>query len=376
MSEGLVNRVIDKLEERRNNVLNGNINCIPSPFRNFRRAFPGIEQGKYYLVSGATKAGKSQIANYIFLYTPILYAFKHPDQVKVKVFYFPLEETPENITLRFMSFLLYAMSNRKIRLSPMELKSVEKERVLDESILGVLRSDEYQAILKFYEDNVLFLPDRNATGVWTTLNRYAEEAGTVHRHTISIENKDTGVRQERTVFDFYEPKDPKEYVIIMVDHVSLLGFERGLSLRESINKLSEYMMILRNHYRYIPVVIQQQSTETTNLEAYKAGKILPNMPGLADSKSTAKDCTLMLGITNPYSFEMPKFPNGSQGYDITKLRDYARFVNIALNREGESNGLLPLYFDGAVNFFTPLPAPNETIRLQEFYDMVKQNKGL
>ena len=49
------------------------------------------------------------------------------------------------------------------------------------------------------------------------------------------------------------------------------------------------MIILRNRYKYIPVIVQQQSTETTNLDAFKNNKIRPTMSGLSDSKYTAKD---------------------------------------------------------------------------------------
>lgn len=56
---------------------------------------------------------------------------------------------------------------------------------------------------------------------WKTISNYAKDAGTVHRKTIIIENKETGVKQEKEVFDWYEPKDPDEYVIIIWDHQSL-----------------------------------------------------------------------------------------------------------------------------------------------------------
>ena len=56
-------RIIDELEGRRNGVLNNQINCIPLPFQRFRSELPGIEQGKYYLVSGATKSSKTQLTN-------------------------------------------------------------------------------------------------------------------------------------------------------------------------------------------------------------------------------------------------------------------------------------------------------------------------
>lgn len=210
--------------------------------------------------------------------------------------------------------------------------------------------------------------------VWRILNKYAEEAGTMHHKNVVIENKDTGVKQTKEVFDYYEPKDPDEYVIILVDHVSLISSERNLDLRQSINKLSEYMMILRNWYGYIPVMIQQQGKETSNLEAFKEGKIMPSPAGLSDSSYTSKDCSMMIGITNPYAFEMPRFPDNNKGYDITKLKGNARFINVALNRDGQSNGLLALYFDGATNYFTPLPKSTDLRNMQKVYDLIQRNE--
>jgi len=82
---------------------------------------------------------------------------------------------------------------------------------------------------------------------------------------------------------------------------------------------------------------------------------------------------MMLGITNPYSFELPKYPNSQTGYDITRLRGYARFLEVVLNREGESNGMIGLYFDGATNFFVPLPPPSDTVSLNKVYALVAAN---
>lgn len=261
MENSLIDRVLSNLEERRQRVLNGGINCIPSPFPSFRKDFPGIEQGVYYLVSGASKSGKSQITNYLFLYTPILYAYNNPDKIRIQIFYFPLEETAEKITLRFMSYLLYTLSNHRIRISPMDLQSVDENRIVDPSILDILHSIEYQSILRFYEEHVHFMSDRNATGCWKVVSRYAEEAGTVHRKKVVIENKETGIKQEREVFDYYEPKDKDEYVEIIWDHCGLTNVERGMNLKECIDKLSEYFMIFRNKYNYIPIALQQQNAK-------------------------------------------------------------------------------------------------------------------
>ena len=371
----LVERVIDGLEERRERIINGDINCIPFTFNKLRSILPGIEQAKYYLISGNTKSGKSQIANYMFLFTPILYAFENPTKVNVKIFYFPLEETPENITLRFMSFLLYTLSNNKIRVAPIDLKSTNADKIVDEEILELLRSGKYQEILKFYEEHVLFLSERNPTGIYKTVKKYAVEHGTEHFKTITINKKDkegnTIGTMEVQAFDYYEPNDPNEYVLILTDHASLLETEKGLTLRETINKYSEYMIMFRNRYSYIPVLIQQQSTETSNLEAFKNNKIRPTMAGLSDSKYTAKDCTVMLGITSPFSFEIIEYLN----YDISKFRNNIRFLEVVLNREGESNDIVPLYFDGATNYFRELPSYKDTTALKKIYNYLSFIRG-
>ena len=103
------------------------------------------------------------------------------------------------------------------------------------------------------------------------------------------------------------------------------------------------------------------------MDAFKANKIRPTLAGLADSKNPGKDCSVMLGITNPFAFEVPEYLK----YDIRMLRGYARFLEVVLNREGESNGVLALYFDGATNFFSPLPPSNDLISLQKIYNHIK-----
>ena len=81
-------------------------------------------------------------------------------------------------------------------------------------------------------------------------------------------------------------------------------------------------------------------------------------------------CNLLLGITNPFAFDKPEY----LGYDLSKLKGYARFLEVVLNRDGASNGILALYFDGATNYFTPLPSANNLEALQKVYDLVQRNE--
>lgn len=365
----MIERIINNLKERRERVLNGEINCIPSAFTRFRDDFVGIEQGKYFLVSGQTKAAKTQIATNMFMYNPLFYAYENPDKIHLKIFYFPLEESVENITLRFMSHLLSKYSN--YRISPLDLKSTNENKVVPIEALELLETDHYKNILKFYEDTVMYFEDRNPTGISKQIKSYAEKNGIIHKKKITITNKETGASEEREVFDYYEPHDPKEYVIIIIDHISLISPENQMDLRESINRLSEYMIMFRNRYNYIPVIIQQQGTETGNLDAFKNNKIRPTMAGLSDSKYTAKDCSMMLGITNPYSHEIDNY----LGYDIRKFKDSIRFLEVVLNREGQSNGIIALYFDGKTCTFKELPPPTDKEALEKIYKYLDKIRG-
>lgn len=289
MSESLVTRVVEDLRSRRERIIGGQINCIPSPFKRFSNDFVGIEQGCYYVVTGGPKTSKTQIMNFLFLYNAIIYAYKNPDKLKVKILYYPLEETQEAITIRFICFLLYTLSKGRIRISPKDLRSTRSENPVPKEILDEINKQEYQDILKFFEEHVQFIPDKNATGIYKQARLYAENNGTTYYKDLEIKDKEGKIIETRKVFDYYVPNNPEEYVLIIIDHISLIETERGMDLRESINKLSEYMVNLRNRYRYIPVVVQQQSTESIGLEAFKLNKIRPTVAGLADSKYTGRD---------------------------------------------------------------------------------------
>ena len=370
--ENLIDRTLEHIKARREKILNGGVNCIPSPLKRFRRDFVGIERKKYYLVTAHEKSGKTQLFSYLFLYTSLDYAFKNPEKVRLKAFYYHLEEDEQTIVLRYMSYLLYNLSSKKIRISPSDLESTNEEQVLSEDILRLLETTEYKERLEFFEKCVEFMESTNPSGIWFDLNAYADSHGKSVYVEEEYTNRDTGEIKKRKKFDHYEPDDPDEYVLIITDHVSLLTQERSMSLRETINKYSEYMVTLRNKFGYTPIAIQQQSTETADLEAFKANKIRPNTPGLSDSKYTARDCNTMLGIVNPFKFEIPTYLK----YNIEKFQDNIRFLEVVIQRGGVAKGIAPLFFDGATCYFNQLPDYRELSKINKYYEYLDRIRGV
>lgn len=62
-NSSLYDRVYRNLIERRERLLNNKINCIPWGFPRFEEENPGIEKGKYYLVTANAKVGRFCQAN-------------------------------------------------------------------------------------------------------------------------------------------------------------------------------------------------------------------------------------------------------------------------------------------------------------------------
>lgn len=364
-------RVLTNLKERRNRVLEGKINCIPSPFERFSNDYVGLEQGCYYCITSSTKGAKSQFTSYTFIYSPLMYCYYHKDiDIDLKVLYFPLEETPERILQRFISWLLFEYSKGEIRISPRDLRSTTN--AVSQEILDIIASDEIQDIIKFFEEHVLFYTEFNPTGIYKVCKQYAEENGKVY--TKAGKYKDEfGNIQETQVFDRYEQNNPNEYRIIIVDTINLIDTERGLSLKQSMDKLSEYLAkYLRNRYNYSPVVIQQQAFSGEDNDSFKMGRVSPSVANLGDSKYISRDANLVIGLFSPFKFGLPEY----KGYNIKKFRDNIRFVEILVSRDGEMGGILPLFFDGATCIFKELPLPNDGTTLDKWYAYLNKIRGL
>lgn len=318
--------------------------------------------------------GKSQFTSYTFIYKPLMFCYYTKADVSLKIIYFPLEETPERIMQRFISWLLWDFSKGEIRISPKDLRSTTK--AVSQEILDIIASDEIQDIIQYFEEHIVF-PDESAnpTGIKKFCEKYAEEHGTIHYKRGKYRDTD-GIVKERDVFDWYEQDNLNEYRLVIIDTINLVDTERGMTLKQAMDKLSEYCAkYLRNRYHYSPVIIQQQAFEAEGNEAFKLGRIRPSVAGLGDSKYISRDANIVLGLFSPFRFGIKEY----EGYDISKFRDNIRFLEVCVNRDGEMGGLCPLFFDGAVCQFSELPKPNDTQEIRKIYkylDKLRNNSTI
>lgn len=360
-------KTVNNIKERRLRALDGKLNCILSPFKRFRTDLVGIEKGTYITITSYTKGGKSQFTSYTFIYEPLLYCYYNKPEVKLTYLYFPLEEAPERIMERFMSFLIHRLTKGKLRVSPSELRSVDHSKPLSQEVLDIIDSKEFQDILAYFEEHVHFYSATNPTGIYKACKQYAEENGIVHTKVGKYKD-DFGVLQTINVFDWYEPNNSEEYIIPIIDTLNLIDTEMGMTQKQSMDKMSMYCAKeFRNKYNMSPIVIQQQSFESEGNEAFKLGRNKPSVHTLGDSKYSARDANLVLGLNSPARFGLTEY----YGYNISKLKDNVRFLEVLINRDGIMGGVIGLFFDGAVCTFKELPLPNQTEELDKIYKYVQ-----
>ena len=351
-------------------------------FRHYPITITPLEVGDYYgltlggnhlfLLEDYTIVHNTQLASYL-MYQVLDYAFEHPDQCSVHIIYFNLEESQTRIKQRYISHLLYKLDGH--RLSPRDLRSTSADFPLDEEILDMLDTDpRYQERLEFFDKCVQFeTEDTNPTGILRVCEEYAKSVGEYR----SVKKKSRGGDQEVEVFQSYEEHDKKHIKFAVIDHGGLVDLERGMTLKQSMDKLSEYAVkYLRNRYRFNTIFIQQQAMESEGLEAIKQKKMLPAVATLGDTKYTARDANYVLGLFDPSFFGLPNWLGYKiQDADGFGLRNYGRFLYIIRGRDGEQGGVCPLFFDGAVSEFEELPKPDDINALTKIYNRINGLKS-
>lgn len=364
--------VMKDLRTRKERVEKGLYNCIPLPFLRFRSLVPGIEKKKFIVVTANQKVGKSKFCDYLFIYESLFFMLEHPD-IRIKILYFTLEMSPKEKYNEFLCHLLFRLD--RIVISPTELKSTDKDHPVNESILQLLESERYQKYIKAFEDMVIYIDDqRNPTGINKYCRDYALSRGHLNFKKEIRKDKLTNEVKEIEVIDPinpYTPDDPEEYVIAIVDNASNLTNEMGMKKLETIDKLSKYGITLRNQLNYIFILIQHQAQAQEGIENLKLNKLKPSSDGLADCKTTTRDANMVIGLYSPFKYGLREY----EGYDITKLRNHVRFMEVIEDRDYGANGqICPLFFDGAVSTFNELPRPEDKEGMQQVYNYIDSLK--
>ena len=371
--------IYDKLVINKQNHDSGYYNCIP--FMGMERLemyLPGIEQSTYYLLAAASGVGKSKLARYLFIHNPIVFLENNPDSgIELDILYFSLEESKEKIILAEISKYLYSKYNLVISIK--QLASVGRYNVISSEDLAKVRLAEAH-VRKFLDRVTIYDNVRNATGIYKTVRNFAMTVGTYYDKDgkpltpEEVMQVTGGIGETYKKVAGYKLHNPKHYVIVMTDHLGLLQPESGETLWQTMGKMSSnYNLHFRDKFGFIPVVVQQLAADKERVDSNFQGKTIedklePTLDSLGDNKTIARDVNVALGLFDPARYKI----DNHNGYDITRLKDRYRSMNIMKSRDGIANKKLPLFFNGAVDFFKEMPRTDNIDGMNRVFAYVNQ----
>lgn len=354
---------LGKIIENKERKSSGGFNSIPFGLKKFEAYVPGILQSSYYIVTASSGVGKTKLAKNMFVFKPYDFVRAHPESgLKLSILYFCLEEPKSKFIQSAMCYKLRRDFSERISIKELnsQLNPGDPHSILDDSIINKVNLME--PYFKDFEKDVHIIDDvYNPYGIYRKCIEFLEENG-----DYSYAPKrwyDSKTKEWKNVLKKadYIPDEPLHYVVIVIDHISLIHPEKSQDIHEAIRTLSgTYLVPLKNKYFCSIVVIQQQSADKEKQQyTYKGAsiesKLEPSLDGLADCKLTQRDADEVFGLFAPDRYEI----SDHRGYDVKLMKDNYRSLSILKSRDGEPNLRMGLLFDGATNSIWELKKPGD-----------------
>lgn len=353
--------MLDKIRKNRELFLSGKLRCIP--FRNAPRLtayFPGIIKGMLDCISSSTSVGKTTIAKQLYVINAIDFAIENG--IDLKILYFALEESEEQFDYTIYSALAYRET--ELRLNIREFESFTT--AISEETISTLENSRMEALFQQYKSYIT-VDDKtyNSTGIYKAIREFAGSRGTFFM--------DGQPATDPKHWNSYEPNNPDEFIIVIVDHLGELNpEEKEVDVKGAIENMTRYLRhYVTKRFNYNCLAIHQQMAAKEDLEHKKENYTRVSAQGLGESKTVGRRYMNILGINDPSRYGYTVYPN-ENGYQVNLLSGYFRTINIVKQRYGPVNKEVGIFFDGKTGYIKELPLPSDLQNMMRVYEKVKE----
>lgn len=347
--------MIDKIKQNKSDFESNIVKHIPCSIPRFNKEFSGIRKGDYICFTGNTSSGKTTLTKKIAVFDSIEYAIK--TNLDLKILYFGLEESEEEFDYSLLSYLLKKYKNLRYNILDFEYVTGElKESDLTAVDEVMVIFNQWKSYIKYY-DSVL-----HPYSIYLEVRNFANERG-----EFIITNPD------HSNWDTYLPHNPNEFIIVIVDHISLVETEKkhnnqlDLAMKDMSTYLRQYVS---KKFKYTAISVHQQAAVNEDLDHIKESQWMPTLNGLGDNKRIGRDYLTVIGIGNPKRYGINSFGNYTQ---LNEYDGFLRFIVIRKQRYGAVDNYMPIYFDGKCNWIRD--APTDSKELKDMKDYIKKLKA-
>ena len=294
----------------------------------------GVTRRTMTVLASGTGQGKSSFILYSYVYRPLM---KHLDDDNFFVSYFSLEMPATIIFGKLLSTYLFEKYGRQLTIK--ELLSRKRNYRLSDEDYAIVQ-DGLEWLKKVEKKIHIYDKSLNADKLYAILMQKLEKFG---------EFEETENRK------VYKPYNPDLLYEVVIDHVGLLKPSNGRNKKGEIDTTISYLITLRNMCGLSPTIIQQINREQSNIERFKAGRTGIQLSDLKETSDTTDAAEVVIALYGPNRDKL----NTYRGYDIKKLGDHIRMIQVLKSRFGESDVEIAVNFHGGVNEWAELPLPTD-----------------
>ena len=277
---------------------------------NLETALNGMQRHRMYGVASPAKIGKTTFVDFCFVINPYLQSLE--ETINIEWLYYSYEIDRISKEFDFATFFLnYDFGIEKIQLegdSTFTRNGITSNYIdlCPDYLRGRLQDDNknlikvkdsvFEALKTVYEKRIvplfgeyspegillkkgkiIFLENpSNPTGIRKELIKYAEIHGSFVKTEDGTFSRISG----------YKPEDPSKYTIVVMDHLRKLIPEQGFTLKQTIDKMTEYFVQLRNwcDFTIIPILHTNRNISSVERLKFSKDQIYPTSEDLKDKK--------------------------------------------------------------------------------------------
>lgn len=295
---------------------------------NISKAINGVQRHRVYAVGSPPKIGKTTFVDYGYVISPYLDWLENHKDIELEWVYFSFEIDRISKEFDFTTYFLYhdfgiekvvldegqtvtmnGQTKNVIDLSPDYLRG----RLLDDnnniikvkpSILNAIKEVYTKRIIPLFGEystngtlitpgKIDFIENRdNPTGIAKYLYKKAAAEGEFLYHYYGDNQKK--IRG-------YVPNNNNKFTIVVLDHIRKCKSEQGFSMKQTVDKMSERIVEMKNLFSYTFVVVVHSNRNIADTERLKFAKdeLYIQSEDLKDTGNLSEDSDYVLTMFSP-----------------------------------------------------------------------------
>jgi len=289
----------------------------------------GLTKGTLTVIGSNSGSGKTSFTIHSYVYRTIM---EHLDDGNLKILYCSLEMNSNMIFAKLLSLYIFETYGKELPIKC--LLSRKKNYILSDEDYEIVQKcipwlNKIESIIEVYDKKL------DADIMYALLMKRLETLGTFTE------------MESRKV---YTPNNPDLIYEVIIDHIGLIPGKK-----QGIDAVIARLINLKNRCGISPTLIQQINRDQGNIERYKAGKTQITLNDFKETSDSTDAAEIVLALYNPNRDRL----NTYKGYDVKKLGDHIRIIDVLKSRYGETDVEIGVNFLGSVCEFKELPLPNE-----------------